>query len=425
MSGFFHNLILRQKIPPDIDSLRAFERELKAALATAQALQAAAPEPERAVRIAAAEKQLTQIQKRIRPAYARLLESKTARTEDYRRYQYDHGLDRPAKTPNRVTTALVAQIVILVEGAGTAALAISDGKMDVITGAIYGLTVAGLNVGGAMACGFFTARYLGYGLRAPEPDKLQTRVRWIARLGFLIFTGLLNFAAARTRATGSPKDIFNFEALSLWATFGNYYAIALLTLGGLSALLGIYKGWTGISDPYPGFGEMRQAAEEAVDREAEGLRNRLLDEAERVFFAADDALTDAIAEAEGAAAERDAVLDDLRRGIPEHNHSVDAAIDKARCECAKAKHRRRRIKQTVDDRRKPETAALEALRIDPALITAHADITDQTTALRDVQARLQAAFDACIAAIEEAYSDFLISTPAYGLEDSKGATDER
>lgn len=408
------------KITPDIDSIRASERELKAALAIAQALQAAAPEPKRAVRITAAEKQLAQIGKRVRPAYTALLTSKTARTEDYRRFQFDHGLDRPAKTPNRMTTAFVAQIAVLIEGAGTAALAISDGKMDVVTGAVYGLTVAGLNVGGAMACGYFTGRYLDYGLRAPEPDRLHTRIRRTAWFGFFAFTGLLgllNFAAARTRATGSPEYIFNLETLGLWATFGNYYAIALLVLGGLGALLGIYKGWSGISDPYPGFGEMRAAAEEAVDAEAEALRARLLDEAARVFYPADDALAEAIAEADDAAAERDALLDDLRRGIPEHNHAIDAAVDARKAQCACDQKRLRRIKQKPQNGLKPDTAPLNALRIDPALIPATPEITDQTAALRDAQARLQAAFDAGVATIEDAHSDFLISTPAYGLDD--------
>ena len=407
------------RIKPDIESLRASQREITAQLRFLEALQGAAPTKTRSFKIDAATKQLAEIETRARKAFADLLTNWTARTEDYRRFQLDEGLNRPAKTPDRFTTLLVVQGSILVEGAGTAALAVADGKMDVLTGGIYGLTVAGLNVGAALAGGFFICRYLGYGLRAPEPDPLKTRIRrtaWIGFAGLTALLGLLNFAAARARATGSPEDIFNFETLGFWATFGNYYAIALLVLGALGAVLGIYKGWTGISDPYPGFGEARAAIEDAIDAEADALRERLLDQAERVFETADDALADALAEAEDAAANGEKHHGDLARLIPAHNHAVDAAVEALKAQCVRAQKRRRFIKNTPQTAPKPDTAPLNTLRIDPAVLPDALNAPD-LDALRSAQTRLQAAFDHCVAAIEDAYADFQTSAPAYGLDD--------
>ena len=419
MSWPFRRSHRHDRVGSDIESLRASHRDISARLAEWRALQEAIRSPQRGVKIAAAEKQLTQLEKRARASFADLLTCWTTRTEGYRRFQIIHGLDRPAKTPNRGQTLLVAQFAILLEGAGTAGLAVADGKMDIITGAVYGLTVAGLNVGGAIACGYFTGRYLGYGLRAPEPDPLHTRIRrmaWLGFTGFVGLLGLLNFAAARTRATGSPEDIFNFESLGFWLTFGNYYAIALLVLGGLGALLGIFKGWTGISDPYPGYGEVRAAAEDAIDAEAENLRARLLDQAETIFNAADEALADTLEEAEDRAADSQAAYDGLLRLIPAHNHAIDAAVEALKAQCACDQKRLRRIKQKPQNGLKPDTAPLNALRIDPAVLPDASGATD-LDALREAQTRLQAAFDHCAAAIEDAYADFQTSTPAYGLDD--------
>ena len=167
--------------------------------------------------VEAAIRNLERIKDAAEAAMAQLAEQRLLRTQVYRQFKLDHGITRDARIPDILTTILIALVAMLVEGAATAALMVADGKMDIPAAAAYGMSVTILNYATGMFAGYFTARYLDHRADSPTPGPRDHRTRWIARAGFAALVGmlvLLNFGAARVRATGSHSGIFDFETAS-------------------------------------------------------------------------------------------------------------------------------------------------------------------------------------------------------------------
>lgn len=403
---------LQREDPPDIVDLRASQRDIEADIRDQRAFNLTELRARLAKHVNAAGKRLERLGQQARAKFAGLQEKRRAATASFRNFQVGHGLtNRPVRKPNGFITYLWVQGSWCAEAAMTAGLAVADGTMALLGALAYGGTVATLNIGLSLAAGFYCLRFAGYGMNAPKRNPHHTRIRWAARLGFL---GLLaaiiavNFAAARARALGSYQDIFNFETLSIASTVQSYWAVALLTLGGLGALIGIHKGFRGVSD-YPGYREAQRAAEDQIDDAADDLHGRLLDAADAAFASVDELL----AELDERAAEQVDLAYDLARRIAAHNHAIDAAIERLREDHARDAAEAAFIDQEAQKPAKPGVAALERLRIDPALLP-EIDAARDTAA--ETRARLDDAYDQCIAAIEDAHSDFSINTPAFGLK---------
>ncbi len=198
-------------------------------------------------------------------------------TQAYRRFKIGHRIERQAQNPELATTAMVVGIFLLFEGCVGAGLFVADGKADIAVAFIYGFSVAAINIATGMVTGFFPCRYLGYRLRHQHPEPRDRRVRCTAWLGLTALLGvmlILNFSAGRVRATGSHKNIFDFETVSLLATFDDYYAIAIMVLGLLGGIVAIYKGWTGIQDPIPGYTAAWRDTTEAIAKAAEDIHDQ-------------------------------------------------------------------------------------------------------------------------------------------------------
>ena len=235
--------------------------------------------------------------------FVRIDESKRRKKSAYRHMQIEHGLTREAHVPDSLKTVLVIQSCILVEGLLTAALMISDGKMNVVGALVYGLSVSAINVATGVIAGFFALRRVQWKIRSEYQTPRDAAVRVFARIaftGFVAVMGTLHIAAARVRATGSHEDIFDFSEIGFFATFADYYAIAIVVAGAIGGILAVYEGYQGLSDPVPDYARARKDAEERFDRTAETSYRQAMDQLDRLH---DEAC--AAVEAEEGGAEDD------------------------------------------------------------------------------------------------------------------------
>lgn len=350
-----------------------------------------------------------------------------AKTQSYREFQLDLQIKRGARDPDRMKTVVVAQAAILIEGAATTALMVADGAMAVTEAAAYGFSVSFINVVTGFVTGFFPCRYVGYRIDAIEPKPRDRLIRITAWLGFsasLSLMGLLNFAAARVRVTGSHDDIFNFGQVGVLESFTQYHALAIVVLGGIGGLLAIYKGMTGISDPIPGFLESRHEAEDAIIESGDEAAGRYRGMANDQFKKAMERFDDRIDEIEEAVERRAATLADQKQAIIVHNQGVDAAIEKKLDAAEQERQRLTKIKRKYIRPKKVDTSTLEKLHIPDLLDIQEPQTANDGPDPAEAKQRLEAAYDTTLAVIEEAYASFQADVSAFDLsdepEDAKG-----
>lgn len=351
-------------------------------------------------------------------AFDALSAKRDVATEGCRAFRLDQDIRRDAHTPSIVSTVLVAQAAILAEGMTTAGLMIADGKMDVIAGLMYGVSIAALNVWTGLLTGWLPGRHLLYRIDARDPKPRDRKIRIAAWGGFAALTGamgLLNFAAARVRATGSHKNIFDFEAVGLLSTAGDYYAVAIMVLGVIGGVLAIYKGWTGISDPIPGFSELQRQATTAIDDAADDLRNRLLDSTEAIYDTTMEDLEILLDELDDAAERRHAEFVEINDEIVGHNHDVEAAKEKLLRLAEEERATREAIKKKTVRAPKIDLSAFNALKLtEIAMPDAEPENRFDAKAL---MARLESAFNQATAAVEGAFATFMAGVSAFDLKD--------
>lgn len=368
-----------------------------------------------------AQAQLSTIASQAEEAFHRLEDSRIERGQQLRAFKLDHAIKRDAYRPDRLMTAVIVTCAVMAEGSMAAGLMIADGKVDVFMGGVYGFSIAALNVVTGMTTGLFAGRYLGYRANAETPKSGDRLKGAAACVGFglgLGTIGLLNFAAARTRATGSHQDIFNFSEIGLWATFSDYYAIAIMVLGAIGALLGIYKGWSGLTDPIPGYEAMDRAASDDVTALAEDTRTRLIDAADAVFDQAEETILDISEECTALADAREALRIDLVHDIPAHNDDVLAEQERRVCEATRAHERRQFTAGKTLQPRKPDLKPLARLLIPETQIPKPL-VSANDNGGSNALAALQATHAETIAAIETAYGAFLVnaSAPCLPIDD--------
>ena len=194
----------------------------------------------------------------------------------------------------------------------------------------------------------------------------------------------------------------------------------ILLLGAVGGLLAIYKGWTGISDPIPGFTEARREAEDSLIEAAQETCERYLDAAEATYETAKERLEDQVEALEEAQEERNEALAQLNDAIVAHNHAIASAIEQLQQLYDVDRASREYVKRKKQRGQKVDTANFEALRIPriatPEAATVSADSVDPA----ELMQRLDAAFDLTSAAIHEAHTVFQADVTAFDLSDNPG-----
>lgn len=235
----------------------AVERELRRGMPPAPDFEAPCAEARVAIRLAAG---------RLTPVY-RELATRAGRTaselEGFRRV---NNLRRPAIYPDsRVLQAGMLLLAALFEALFSAALFAETDARGLLGGAVTAAGLSGANVTLGFLSGFLGLRYIGHARPA---------ARVLGGCGLALIGGLsvaLNLFAARWRdglgATGrTPLDLVNEASL-----FGlvSPQAVILLMLGAGVWVFSALKGYSGFDDPYPDYGKLDRAAQEAAERLAE------------------------------------------------------------------------------------------------------------------------------------------------------------
>ncbi len=247
--------------------------------------------------------------------------------QELRLMQWIYNTKRRPVLPDRLKNGYLVGMFGLAEGLGAGALMAADGKMAPEIGIAYGLAFAGTNLMMAGLAGFI-ARYFHYRTMpgALDPDGRPMRIAaWTGFAATTCFLLLLLFSAARTRATGSHNEIFDFGSVSFLATFNDSLAVALIALGVVGSVIGAIKGYSGIYDKYPGFLQAQQAAQDRSDAVADEIVDSCLDtinstyeKFERIFRTHSKA---AIREAK----RYNRKLRALTKSILRHNKKIDQA----------------------------------------------------------------------------------------------------
>ena len=348
-------------------------------------------------------------------AFKGLNESQSDSAQGYRQFKVGHRIDRDARLPDTFFTAVVVLLALCLEGLVGAGLFLADGKADIVTAGLYGFSIAGINVAAGMTTGFFAGRYLGYRLRSqnPEPGALYIRcAAWAGLILGLAAMLLLGFAAARTRVTGSHKDIFTFDDAGFLATFNDYYALALIVLGLLGWIVAYYKGLTGIKDPIPGFSEARSDAKKAISDAAEHIEGLYSTQVEQTYEAAADHLSEAEDAFAALAEERPEALVRHCETTIAHNHAVDAA-ELAYLQFVQDARRGHEEVYRVSLRNEPvDLSVFEKLRV-PAFDLPPEAAFQAGDKLAHLRLELDAACDQALASIAEAYATFVADIPNF------------
>ncbi len=350
-------------------------------------------------------------------AIAGMVLARLKKTETCRAFIEDHGITHEAEKPNVLNTIMVSQGCILLEGMVTAGLMLADGKMDTPVAITYGLSVAGINVLAGLATGFFPARFIGYRWKAPYSwtrDRLIRIAAWCGLGGMISLMGVLNFSAARVRATGEHHGIFNFDTVGFWDTFNDYYSVGILTIGFIGGLIAIYEGYKGIKDSVPGYTRVWKAAETQVNTATQDVYDRFLDMAEDTYENAKDSAQNHLDDIDGYFEAQDADIADLVKRITAHNHKVESARQSIRDLVSGIDGSLGRISEGLKAT-EIEWSAFDALLIDipdmPAPVYDADTKQSETLDVKSAIARLEQAYHEACAKIEQAYAGYLAEIP--------------
>ena len=343
-------------------------------------------------------------------------DTRLAKSETYRQFQYEHGVNRSARNPDPLDTLLLAMILILPEGGATAALMVADGKMTVVEGVIYGLIFAIVTVTTSMATGFFAGRFVAYKVKGAAPVPVDGFIRMAGICGSLFglsLVALLIFNAARVRTLGGHEGIFNYAEVGFLETFNDGIAIIIMVFGLIAAVIGLWKGLFGFSDVIPGYTQARKDAEEAVNESAECVVEQAIDSVLNASEPLLESLDHQIADAEERSVALPKTIDAINAEIEDFNVDVQSRKEhlKAKVEddC--------RIKTAIT--RKPclSPPTIDTKAFDDLLIaTLENAVGDDSNAavlgsLKDFSARIANAVDNAVAEIEAAHAEYLATAP--------------
>lgn len=333
-------------------------------------------------------------------ATARLGLERFERGQYKRLTQYIHDVERPARTPDPLDTIIVLTPFVLGEAALVAPTYVASGYADWVTAIGFSLAFSFAVNGAGLIAGFMFLRYAFVRLRSPAPP---APFDWLKRLGAqcgfltsLAAIGVVAFASLRTQALGpDAANIWDFSELGFWDTFAPPKAIITLLIALIGAILAIYKGFTGFTDPVPNLSEATRYAEHdlaaAVDDLVASFDDEIADLADDFVERAEELLDDIESGVRDFALDASSLLD-----RPDAcNARIDREIASVRDHAAQTARVRARVTgREGGDGVAVDVSALEALRLapfDPAAFQPDPKTQEQVKELRKIVAEVRAA----------------------------------
>jgi len=335
-----------------------------------------------------------------------------------RAFQLDHGLRRPASKPDLLMAILQIMFCGLTEGAMAAALMVGEGSMLPVQGLMFGMVFAFINIAVAITGSFYGLRF-GLNTKATTDSNNSRdfkRVGGWACFGIsLLIVTLLVVTAARVRAVGSHHNIFSWDKVSFLQGFNDGFAVALLALVIVSSFIAYAKGYSGFSDPVPGYTKARREVEDDIIAEINALREQYEQDVDDAFEAVEDQALDTIDDAEAYLEDIEDDLSALIQDIAAHNDALESAKDMLRQQAdIQARNYEAVTRQALVVVPDLELEAFDVLRLEPPASTDLANLTDvqsQVTHIRAALAELTQTHSDTIAGIADAHGAFLAASP--------------
>lgn len=213
--------------------------------------------------------------------------AKAARSE-YELFRADHGLVRSAKYPplsKLVLQWLLVILLLVVETAANGAFFAKGSDLGLVGGWSDAAIFAAVNIAVALVVGQTAGRYVGHRDQAKRLVAIAGLLAWaIFTLGFAMFVGHY-----RDALEGQAVDAFSSAVASISVSplgFSSVHSWVLLFAGCLFAFVALFDARL-MNDPYPGFGAVARAADEAEDEYEDERKNYL----ETIKDAYEDAIT--------------------------------------------------------------------------------------------------------------------------------------
>lgn len=264
---------------------------------------------------------------------------------DLEHFKRVHNLRRAAIYPQSalLQTGLLF-CAALFEALFSAALFAEDDARGLLGGAIIAIGLSGANVTLGFLAGFLGLRYLQH-VRAPIKVAGVLAFAALALLALMLNLFAADWRDVLAARSGGQLDMGADASFHLWSLLNlkSPQAIILLMLGAGVWAFAAIKGYSGFDDPYPDYGKMARAAQNAAD-ELSDFKAEARRELEAPVDAAKAALAarietmraefEAMSRAFDTAAEKCAELDVHARAL---DHAAAAAVHLYRQENAAAR----------------------------------------------------------------------------------------
>ena len=353
------------------------------------------------------------------------LASRKTRFRQYaRNLQVENKVFRPARDPDPLDTIMLAVVFMLVEAGVTAAMLVSEGKMEPVPGLAYGMAFALVNVMLGLVAGFLPARYLSYRRYARVQDERDLRIRIAAVIGFvaaMLALLVLIFAAARLRALGSHENVFSFAEVGFLDTFNDGIAIIIVIIGFLSGALAMWKGYGGLSDPVPDLTEAWHSTDD-LDGNADDLVEDGIATIEDLRDDLDDEIQPIVEALRKAPRDDRERHTELAAKVVIHNDAVRDAMEACKSRVQAEARERGYIRGNQSPARIPDLSAYRGLLIPPLADQDLPQASDADSApLEALLDRLHSACEQAVSDIRTQLADYHADTPAldFLLEDDQ------
>ncbi len=192
---------------------------------------------------------------------------------NYEQFKEENKLQREATVPNKASAIIWVGSIVVLEGIGNAYLFAAGSELGLLGGSLIAFLVSLCNVVLAFLGGFWCARYMVFHTDLPK--------KVAGTIGTLLFTAvcfhILVFAAAyivgsdveqaAASADRPPIDGYGIAINALREqeygfVFGTFKSTLLMIAGFVAMLIGFIKG-VHYKDPYPGFGDLLSALDDA------------------------------------------------------------------------------------------------------------------------------------------------------------------
>lgn len=210
-----------------------------------------------------------------------------------RSFHIRHGRIELPKQPSALQSALACGVAALIESGVNASFFLNAHLSASAASALLTSTlISATNVFVCASAGYFFGRWMAWGKLAPDANAPEFSLKRYAAKALVIgFSGLMGFFHLSVGAIRSQESLHDIShSLATYVdVFTTPESLFLVMAGACMSLFSFYKGVNGFDDPYPHYGAVAHAVEEARDELEDHFEQSCDDVRERFDEALDSA----------------------------------------------------------------------------------------------------------------------------------------